>query len=382
MLANPGDFLSTILVINNVAVIVASTLSTLLTVKLLASLQYAEALTTAGLSLFILVFCEITPKTIAIRNAERWALRLAGPVRTTSWALGWLVRVLSAIPPLFVRLFGGEPGPKSPFVTEEEIRMLVGTAEEEGIIEESEEQMIHSIFEFGDTTAREIMVPRVDMKAVAMDTAITEVIDLMLQVSHSRIPVYEANVDNVVGTVFDRDLFKYLRVRETDIPLKEALRAAYFVPESKKVDDLLREFQKSRVQMAIVVDEYGGTAGLVTIEDILEEIVGEIQDEFDAEEDPIQPVSDNEAVFNALVNMDDVNHWLDMELEAEDVDTLGGYVYSHLGKMPVSGDNFDVENVSFSVVSTVGRRIKKVRVIKHPPGGQNGNGQTEVSAPE
>jgi putative hemolysin len=376
MLANPGDFLSTILVINNVAVIVASTLSTLLTVKLLASLQYAEALTTAGLSLFILVFCEITPKTIAIRNAERWALRLAGPVRTTSWALGWLVRVLSAIPPLFVRLFGGEPGPKSPFVTEEEIRMLVGTAEEEGIIEESEEQMIHSIFEFGDTTAREIMVPRVDMKAVAMDTAITEVIDLMLQVSHSRIPVYEENVDNVVGTVFDRDLFKYVREREIDVPLKEALRPAYFVPESKKVDELLRELQKSRVQMAIVVDEYGGTAGLVTIEDILEEIVGEIQDEFDAEEDPINQINENEAEFNALVNMDDVNRWLDMDLEADDVDTLGGYVYSQLGKMPVSGDEFDVQNVSFNVISTVGRRIKKVRVVKHPPSVDNGQSDT------
>jgi CBS domain containing-hemolysin-like protein len=363
MLANPGDFLSTILVVNNVAVIVASTLTTLLTVKLWRDFGSAEAITTAALSVFIMVFCEITPKTLAIRNAEAWALKLAGPVRGTSWLLGWLVRVLSAIPPLLMRLLGGHPGPKSPFATEEEIRFLVTTAEEEGVIEESEEQMIHSIFEFGDTTAREIMVPRVDMK---------EVIDLSLQVGHSRIPVYEENIDNIVGTVFDRDLFKYFRERETDVPLKEALRPAYFVPESKKVDELLRELQTKRVQMAIVVDEYGGTAGLVTIEDILEEIVGEIQDEFDSEEDPIQQVSENEAVFNALVNMDDVNEWLDMKLEAEDVDTLGGYVYSHLGKMPISGDEFDVENVSFSVVSTVGRRIKKVRVVKHPAGTSNG----------
>ncbi|HLG70873.1 MAG TPA: hemolysin family protein [Chloroflexota bacterium] len=378
MLANPGDFLSTILVVNNVAVIVASTLTTLLTVKLWQSFGSAEAITTAALSIFIMVFCEITPKTLAIRNAEAWALKLAGPVRATSWLLGWLVRVLSAIPPLLVRLFGGRPGPKSPFATEEEIRFLVTTAEEEGVIEESEEQMIHSIFEFGDTTAREIMVPRVDMKAVDVETPMRDVIDLALQVGHSRIPVYEDNIDNIVGTVFDRDLFKYFRERETDVPLKEALRPAYFVPESKKVDELLKELQTKRVQMAIVVDEYGGTAGLVTIEDILEEIVGEIQDEFDAEEDPIEQVSENEAVFNALVNMDDVNEWLDMELEAEDVDTLGGYVYSHLGKMPISGDEFEVDNVSFSVVSTVGRRIKKVRVIKHPPG--ESNGQKDIPA--
>lgn len=378
MLSSPGDFLSTILVVNNVAVIVASTITALLTVKL-ATFNSAEAVTTAALSLFILVFCEITPKTLALRNAEAWALRLAGPVRTTSWLLGWLVRVLSSIPPLIMRLFGGHPSPKGPLATEEEIRFLVTTAEEEGVIEESEEQMIHSIFEFGETTAREIMVPRVDMKAVDVETAMKDVIDLTLQVGHSRIPVFEENIDNIVGTVFDRDLFKYFREQEVDVPLREALRPAYFVPESKKVDELLRELQNNRVQMAIVVDEYGGTAGLVTIEDILEEIVGEIQDEFDAEEDPIQPVSDTEAVFNALVHMDDVNEWLDMELDAGDVDTLGGYVYSHLGKMPVSGDEFDVGNVSFSVISTVGRRIKKVRVVKHPDGERNGQKDNGLS---
>ena len=199
---------------------------------------------------------------------------------------------------------------------------------------------------------------------------------------HSRIPVFEENVANVVGTVFDRDLFKYLREREGDVPLKEAVRPAYYVPESKKVDELLRELQQSRVQMAIVVDEYGGTAGLVTIEDILEEIVGEIQDEFDAEDDPIEQISENEALFNALVNIDDVSEWLDMKLEADDVDTLGGYVYSQLGKMPVSGDAFDIDNVSFSVVSTVGRRIKKVRVVKHPPETANGNGRADFPGAE
>jgi len=376
MLSNPGDFLSTILVVNNVAVIVASTVTTLLTIKL-AEFSHAEAITTAALSFFILVFCEITPKTIAIRHAESWALRLARPVRAMSWLLGWLVRVLSSFPPLVMRVFGAQPDRKSPFVTEEEIRFLVGTAEEEGVIEEDEEQMIHSIFEFSETTAREVMVPRVDIKAVEAETPLKEVIDLMLQVGHSRIPVFEETVDNIIGIVFDRDLFKYLRENAFDIPLRDAVRPAYFVPESKKVDDLLRELQKNRVQMAIVVDEYGGTAGLVTIEDIIEEIVGEIQDEFEAEEDQVEFVSDNEAVMNALVNLDDVNRLLALDLKDEEVDTLGGYVYSHLGKMPVSGDTFEVDNVSFSVVSTVGRRIKKVRVTKHQPPSETTNGQNE-----
>lgn len=363
MLNDPGHFLSTILVVNNVAVIVASTVATLLTVEL-AHFSHAEAATTAVLSLVILVFCEITPKTIALRNPERFALRIARPLTATAWLLGWLIHVLSAIPPLLVRLFGGKPGPRSPFVTEEEIRMIVGTAEEEGIIQAQEEQMIHSIFEFGETPAREIMVPRVDMTTVAVDAPISDVIDLMLQVGHSRIPVYEETVDNIVGIVFDRDLFKYFREQEVDVPLKDAVRPAYFVPESKKVDELLHELQKKRVQMAIVVDEYGGTAGLVTIEDILEEIVGEIQDEFDAEEESIQLVNEHEAIFNALVSVDDVNRLLDLQLDAQDVDTLGGYVYAHLGKMPVSGDEFDVEDVNFNVVATDGRRIRKVRVTK------------------
>ena len=379
MLNNPGDFLSTILVINNVAVIVASTLTANLTLALL-HFNSAEAVTTVALALFILIFCEITPKTIAIHNAERWALRLAGPVRGFAWMLGWLVRVLAAIPPLLVRPFGVHTSPRGPFVTEEEIRMLVGTAEEEGVIEEDEEQMIHSIFEFGETTVREIMIPRVDMKAAGGETHIEAVVDLMLRVGHSRIPVYEENIDNIIGIVFDRDLFKYFRENEIDVPLQEAVRPAYFVPESKKVDELLRELQKQRVQMAIVVDEYGGTAGLVTIEDILEEIVGEIQDEFDAEEDPVEAISENEAVFNALVNIDDVNRVLDLDLEDEDVDTLGGYVYSHLGKMPVSGDTFEVDSVSFSVVSTVGRRIKKVRVVKRSDAAPQENGQQPHSA--
>ncbi len=257
--------------------------------------------------------------------------------------------------------------------------MIVGTAEEEGIIQAQEEQMIHSIFEFGETPAREIMVPRVDMTTVAVDAPIADVIDLMLQVGHSRIPVYEETVDNIVGIVFDRDLFKYFREQEVDVPLKDAVRPAYFVPESKKVDELLHELQKKRVQMAIVVDEYGGTAGLVTIEDILEEIVGEIQDEFDAEEESIEVVNENEAIFNALVSVDDVNRLLTLALDAQDVDTLGGYVYAHLGKMPVSGDEFEVENVSFSVVATDGRRIRKVRVTKHALDEWE-NGQKEQAA--
>jgi CBS domain containing-hemolysin-like protein len=215
------------------------------------------------------------------------------------------------------------------------------------------------------------MVPRVDMKTAQVTDSISDVVDLMLRVGHSRIPVYEESIDNIVGTVFDRDLFKYLREGEKEVPLSDAVKPAFPVPESKKVDELLRELQKQRAAMAIVVDEYGGTAGLITVEDILEEIVGEIQDD-DAEEDPIQQISETESVFNALVNLDDVNRAMDLELESEDADTLGGFVYSHLGKIPSSGDRFEVNNVAFDVVSTVGRRIKKVRVVKLPPENENG----------
>jgi CBS domain containing-hemolysin-like protein len=271
----------------------------------------------------------------------------------------WLSNAIS-------RLFGAEQAGDMPFVTEEEIKTLVDAGEEEGVIQEEEKAMIYSIFELGDTLAREVMIPRIDVVALDVTAPMTEALDIIMEAGLSRIPVYAETIDNVEGVLYAKDLLPYLREGRTDTALRSILREAYFIPETKKASDLLPDLQARRVHMAIVVDEYGGMAGLVTIEDLLEEIVGEIQDEYDAEEPFVEFVSDNEYVFDARVDLDDLNRLMNVALPTDDSDTLGGFIYTELGKVPVVGDRVTFQDLAFTVESVAGRRIKKVRIEKSP----------------
>jgi putative hemolysin len=241
----------------------------------------------------------------------------------------------------------------------------VDVAEEEGVLEEEEGEMIRSIFEFGDTVAREIMVPRIDMQAADVSMSLSEIVDLAVEEGHSRVPVYEGTADRVLGIFYVKDSLRFLRQGRMDVDVREIIRPAYFVPETKKVDELLREMQKRRVHVAVVVDEYGGTAGLVTIEDILEEIVGEIQDEFDTEEAMVEHVNENESIVDAMMTLSDINDALSLALDEEDVDTLGGYVYARLGRVPEPGDEVHEPYVSLVVEEVEGNRITRVRVVRH-----------------
>jgi CBS domain containing-hemolysin-like protein len=224
--------------------------------------------------------------------------------------------------------------------------------------------MIAGILQLDRTLTREIMVPRIDVVSVEVDTRLRDALDVIIAGAHSRVPVYEGSIDHVVGVLYAKDLLKALRDGKTDAPLRALLRPACFVPESKRLDELLQELQANKVHMAIVVDEYGGTAGVVTIEDILEEIVGEIQDEYDTGEEPqSERIGQNEAVFDARVTIDDANEMLDLNLPTES-DTLGGLVYQRLEKMPKVGDQVRVGDVVVSVINVTGRRIQKVRVAR------------------
>jgi CBS domain containing-hemolysin-like protein len=265
------------------------------------------------------------------------------------------------------RLFGAELRTDMPLVTEEEIKTLVDAGEEEGVIQEEEKEMIYSIFELGDTLAREVMVPRIDIVALDVATPMLEALDTIMQAGHSRIPVFQETIDNVLGVLYAKDLLHYLRENRTDIPLQKVLREAYFIPETKKASDLLPDLQQRRVHMAIVVDEYGGVAGLVTIEDLLEEIVGEIQDEYDTEEPFVEFLDENAYIFDARVDLDDLNRLMASDLPTDDSDTLGGFIYTELGKVPVVGDQVVFGEIDFTVESVSGRRIKKVRVERRPP---------------
>ena len=360
LIANPNIFLSTILVINSVAVIVASSMATVLALRYIPN--YGELIGTFLISLVVLIFCEITPKTAAVQNPIRWARVLVNPVRVTAWLLHPLIVTLSIITNTLVRLLGGQMKHRGPFVTEEELRLLVSVGEEEGVLEEGETDMIHSIFEFADTTVREVMIPRIDMVTLESDATVDEAVDLALQGGFSRIPVYEETIDNIIGVLFTKDMLKQLREDHNSLPIRELVRPAYFVPETKKLDDLLREIRQKRTHMAIVVDEYGSVAGLVTIEDLVEEIVGDIQDEYDREENLYEQVTQFEYIFDAKINIDEFNELMDTDLENEDYETLGGFLLSQLDKIPVAGDTITFKNLTFTVLTTRGLRITKVKV--------------------
>ncbi len=262
------------------------------------------------------------------------------------------------------------PEPSSSLaLTEEEVRILAGViGEEDAELSPREREMISRIFELHGTTVREIMVPRLDIVALPAETPLLKALDIIVEHGYSRIPVYEGTIDNIVGVLYAKDLLEALRDGKLDTPVRELARGALFVPESKKLDELLKELQQSRIHMAIVVDEYGGTAGVATIEDILEEIVGEIRDEYDvAEEALIIQVSPEEAVCNGRVDLDDLNRLLDLDLPTDRSDTLGGLIYSELGRVPQVGDEVTVDGAHFRVVGVSGRRITKVRVKRIAP---------------
>ncbi|MBI4759313.1 MAG: HlyC/CorC family transporter [Chloroflexi bacterium] len=324
----------------------------------------AVGLITLTLAFMMLIFGELVPKALALQHAERISLLVARPLDVLATLASPMVRVLTLATDGVMAIFGGGRRSSLPFVTANEIKTMVDAGEEEGVLAQEEKQMIFSVFDMAETTVREIMVPRIDMFAVDIETSFKEVLEHINKTGHSRIPVYEGNVDNIVGILNAKDLFRHLGALQVSAGLRKIIRPAYFVPESRRVDDLLRDLQRERVHMAIVVDEFGGTAGLVTIEDLLEEIVGEIQDEYDREEPQIERLSEDEAIFDGRVGLHDVNDVLSLDLQGEDYDTIGGLVLTHLGKMPAPGDTVEMEGIAITVLSTLGRRVKKVRVTK------------------
>jgi putative hemolysin len=310
-------------------------------------------------AMVVLVFGEFIPTAYASSRAEQIAMLSAGFMRVFMALFAPVSRLMKWISTKIV-----SPAGKAGYVTEEEIKTLVDAGSEEGTIEDEEKEMIYSIFQFGDKVAREVMIPRIDMVALDVTATIGTALDTVLQSGHSRIPMYEETVDKIVGVLYAKDLLRMMRdPHAKERAVREIMRPAYFVPESKKAGGLLEELQQRKIHIAIVIDEYGGTAGLVTIEDLLEEIVGDIQDEYDpeAEADYVK-ISDDEYVFDAGIHLGEVNELLDVELPTEESDTLGGFVFSTLGRVPLVGDTLTTEDLEIVVESITGRRIRKVRV--------------------
>ena len=365
LLDDPRRFPTTLLFVNTICLLTVGSLALFISNRFIAWWSHALAVVIAAV--VVLIFGVAVPKALALRNPEKTALALYTPANTIRRLMSPLVALASLIARPLVRILGGRTAPAGPFVTQEEMRMLVNVGEEEGVIQQEEEELIHSIFEFGDTVVREVMVPRPYIVAVEDTQSIGEAADIALETGHTRLPIFRESIDSVLGVATVQDLLRALRLGETDNPVTRVMRPAHYVPETKKVDELLRELQKGRMHLAIVVDEYGGTAGLVTIEDLLEEIVGEIQDEYDVEPQMTEVVNENEVRMDARVDLDDVNELLHVNWQAEDSDTIGGFVYERLGRIPNPGDSVQIGQHTITVLSTEGTRLKQLSIVRQQP---------------
>ncbi len=325
----------------------------------------ASAVITIIMSYLSLVFGELVPKKIAMAKSEKISFAFAPVLLGIATVTKPFVKLLSASTNGVLRIIGIDPNADEEQVTEEEILMMVDVGEEKGVIENTQKEMINNIFEFDDMDAGDIMTHRVDMTAVEADEPVTTVIDAAIEDGYSRIPVYDDDPDNIVGIVYIKDLLKFIG---EDLPkttsIRQVMREAYFVPETKKCGELFAEMTEKRIQMSVVVDEYGGTAGIVTIEDIIESIVGNIIDEYDEEDEEISKINDNIYTVEGITDIDEVDELIGASLPEGDYDTIGGFIISKLGYLPVDGnfDTVEYENLKFTVLSVEERRIEKVKI--------------------
>ena len=323
-----------------------------------------EVLAVVAMATVVFVVTQLVPRTVTVQFMERVGLGLAPAVHAVTTLLKPLGALMVMLSNAVMLVLPGHPLPKGPSVSDEELHHLSGTSEEEEEIEEEERELIHSIFEFGDTIVREVMVPRPDMVAIPSDASIDEALAKIIQAGYSRIPIFEGDTDNIIGVLYAKDLLKRVHEGKKDVKLPSLGRAPTFVPEQKKVSELLREMQDLRVHMAIVVDEYGGTAGLVTIEDLIEEIVGEIVDEYDQEEPLVEPIDESTIRVDAKLAIDEVNELLQVDLPDDEWDTVGGLVFGLTGRVPLVGETVRYDSLEFKTERVTGRRIQKVVISK------------------
>ena len=328
-------------------------------------------LVTLLIALASIIIGELVPKTLALNFPERLALFVARPIGLLQAVLGPVVWFVTRISAVLVRLMGGKEKPQGGYLSTEELKLLVETGSEQGGIEEEEKEMIHGVIELAEKRVHEVMVPRIGIRAVDVDDPIDEVLEMIIRAGHSRLPVFDESLDNIVGILYAKDLLPYLKGNgrtNGQIDIRGLVRAPVYVPESKPVDDLLHEMQVAKRHIAIVVDEYGGTAGLVTMEDVVEEIVGEIQDEYDTEEPMVEDVSDDDTLafrLDGRVSMDDLRDLFDLsdddEPDEDAYDTVGGFVVHRVGRIPLPGAELDFrDGVAIRVEAAEPRRVAKV----------------------
>lgn len=360
LIENPNKLLSSILVGNNVVNIAATSISTSLFIGLMG--EKGVALATAVMTVLVLIFGEITPKTIAANNSEKVSLLVSKPIKAIIFILRPIVWIFNIITNIIFKLFGiTNKGAKS-FITEEELKTMVNVSHEEGVLEMEEREIINNVFEFGDMQAKNAMVQRIDMVAIDMEDSYDEIIQVFKTEKLSRMPVYEETIDDIVGILNIKDIIFLSDEEIESFDIKNYMREPFFTYEFKKITQLLEEMKLEKSQMAIVVDEYGGTSGLLTIEDLVEVIVGDIEDEYDEEEDEIQVIKEDECIVDGSTKIGDVNELIGVNLESEEFDSIGGFIIGHLSRLPEENEVIEVDNIRFCIESIEKNRIKKIRI--------------------
>ena len=357
---NSPKMLSAILIGNNIVNLSASSLTTSLAIKLFGSVGAGVA--TGILTFLILIFGEVSPKTLATIKADKMSLSIAGFISVLMVVLTPVIFIINKLSLGVIFLFGIRQSDAKRVMTEEELRTIVDVSHEDGVIESDEKEMIYNVFDLGDATAKDIMVPRVHVTFADVESTYDELIDIFREDKFTRLPVYKDSQNNIVGIINMKDLLLYDKNEE--FVINHFLRKPHFTYETKSISDLLVEMKDSTFNIAIVLDEYGDMAGLITLEDILEEIVGEIHDEYDEKEDElVQKISDREYIIEGSMHLDDVNDHLDTELDSEDYDSLGGFIIEHLDRLPVAGDEVITEDGIRLIVEKLDKnRIEKVHV--------------------
>jgi len=381
--ADPHRLLVTILVGNNLVNIAMSSIATGV-LALYMGQGEAVAVATFGITALVLLFGESAPKSYAVENSESWSLRISRPLKLSEYVLLPLIVLFDYLTRIVNKVTGGRSAIETSYVTREEIQDMIETGEREGVLDEEEREMLQRTLRFNDTIAKEVMTPRLDMSAISTEATIEEAIEQCVQGSHARLPVYEGSLDNVIGIVHLRDLVRdlnYGAAPADDLELEDLIEPTLHVPESKNVDDLLTEMRKERLHMVIVIDEFGTTEGLVTMEDLTEEIVGEILE--GGEEEPIEFVDDNTVVVKGELNIEEVNEALDIDLpEGEEFETIAGFVFNRVGRLVEAGEVVEYDGIDIRVEQVENTRIMKARITRtdaYDPTDDDTEAEVEVS---
>ena len=360
LLEDPNKLLGAILIGNNIVNIGASSLSTIVATNIFGS--GGVGIATGVMTILVLIFGEITPKSIAKQKSEAVALKVAKIIRLVVFIFKPFISIFTGISSLFIKVLGGDPNATESFITEEELKTMVDVSEEEGVLENVEKEMIFNVFDFADQQVKDIMVQRVDIVSIDEEADYDEVMEVIKSEQFSRIPVYNQTIDNIIGVLNVKDLAMVENPRE-NFDIKKYIREPYYTFEFKKVVELFKEMKKTRNHIAVVLDEYGGTVGIVTIEDLVEEIVGEIEDEYDEDKSSVQVISDNEYVFDGSVRLHDISDIIGVNIESEEFDSVGGLMISELGRMPEQNEEVVIGNIRLVAEETEKNRILKVRMF-------------------